>query len=69
MRSPFASNWSKSLYESLASALSGAWRNHNKDFSVDNVSYEQKVIINHDELTQAFTEMSNFSREKPGRQP
>ena len=69
MRAPFASNWSKSQYESLASALSGAWRKHNKDFSVDNLSYEQKVIINHDELAHAFTEMDNLSREQPKRQP
>lgn len=69
MRPPFASNWSKSQYESLANALSGAWRNHNKDFSVDNISYEQKVIMSHDELALAFTEMDNLSREKPKRQP
>ena len=69
MRPPFASNWTKSQHESLASALSGAWRKHNKDFSVDNVSYEQKVIINHEELARAFTEMDDLSREQPKRQP
>ena len=68
-RAPFASNWSKSQHESLANALSGAWRKHNKDCSVDNVSYEQKVIINHEALAQAFTEMDNLSRERPKRQP
>lgn len=62
LRAPFASNWSKSQYESLASALSGAWRKYNKDCSVDNVSYEHKVIINHEELARAFTEMDSLSR-------
>ena len=69
LRAPFASNWSKSKHESLAGALSGAWRKHNKDFSVDNVSYERKIIINHESLSQAFTEMDNLSREQPKRQP
>jgi hypothetical protein len=69
LRAPFASNWSKSQHESLASALSGAWRKHNKDFSVDNVSYEQKVIINHEELARAFTEMDDLSREQPQPPP
>ena len=69
LRAPFASHWSKSQYESLAGALSGAWRKRNKDFSVDNVSYEQKVIINHKALAQAFTEMDDLSREQPKRQP
>lgn len=69
LRAPFTSNWYKSGYESLASALSNAWRKHNKDFSVDNVSYEQKVIIGHEELTQAFTDMDDLSSERPKRQP
>jgi hypothetical protein len=69
MRPPFASNWTKSQHESLASALSSAWRRHNKDCSVDNVSYEQKVIINHETLAQAFTEMDTLSRGQPKRQP
>jgi len=69
LRSPFASNWSKSLHESLAGALSSAWQKHNKDCSVDNVSFEQKVIIGHEALGQAFTEMDNLSREQPKRQP
>ena len=69
LRAPFASNWSKSQHDSLASALSNAWRKHKKDCSVDNISYEQKVIINHDALEQAFNEMSNLSREPPKRPP
>ena len=69
LRAPFATNWSKSQHESLASALSGAWRKHNKDCSVDNVSYERKIIINHEALAQAFNEMDNLSREQPKRQP
>jgi hypothetical protein len=40
LRAPFTSNCSKTLHESLAGALSGAWRKHNKDLSVDNISYE-----------------------------
>lgn len=69
LRAPFTSNWSKAQYESLASALSGAWRKHNKDCSVDNITYEQQVIIDSEELAQAFTEMDNLAREQPKRQP
>lgn len=69
LRATFTSNWSKNKHESLAGALSGAWRKHNKGFSVDNVSYERKVIINYELLAQAFTEMDNLSREQPKRQP
>lgn len=69
LRAPFTSNWSKAQYESLASALSGAWRKHHKDCSIDNITYEQQVIINSEELAQAFTEMDNLTREQPKRQP
>ena len=69
LRAPFTSKWSKSNHESLAGALSGAWRKHNKDFSVDNVSYERRVIINHELLAQAFIEMDNLAREQPKRLP
>lgn len=69
LRAPFTSNWSKAQYESLASALSGAWRKHKKDCSIDNITYEQQIIINSDELTQAFTEMENLAREHPKLQP
>ena len=69
LRAPYASNWSKSQHDSLAGALGGAWRKHRNDFSVDNVSYEQKVIIGHEALAQAFAEMDNLSREQPKRQP
>ena len=69
LRAPFASYWSKSQHESLASALSNAWRKHNKDFSIDSVSYQQKAIIGHEALAQAFTEMDNLSREQPKCQP
>jgi hypothetical protein len=69
LRAPFASNWSKAQYESLAGALSGAWRKHNKDCSVDSITYEQKVVINNEELARAFTEMDNLLREHPKRPP
>lgn len=69
LRSPFASHWSKSQHESLASALSSAWRKHKKECSVDNVSFEQKVVINHEALARAFAEMDNLSREQPKCQP
>ena len=69
LRAPFHVNWSKSQHKTLAGALSGAWRKYNKDFSVNNVSYGQKVIIDHEELARAFTEMDNLSRERPKRQP
>jgi hypothetical protein len=69
LRAPFTAPWSSNLHASLAGALSGAWRKHHKDFSVDNISYEQKVIINHETLAEAFTEMDHLSRERPKRQP
>jgi hypothetical protein len=67
LRAPFHANWSKSQHETLAGALSSAWRKYDKDFSVNNISYEQKVIIDHEELARAFTEMDNLSRERPKR--
>jgi hypothetical protein len=57
------------MHESLAGALSSAWRKHNKDFSIDNISYEQKVIITHEALAEAFAEMDSLSSERPKRQP
>ena len=69
LRAPFASNWSKTQHESLASALTGAWRKHKKDFSVDNVSHERKIVIDHEALAQALAEMDNLSLEEPKRQP
>lgn len=69
LRAPFASNWSKVQYESLASALSGAWRKRNKDCSVDNITYERQVVINSEDLAQAFAEMDNLVREQPKCQP
>lgn len=64
-RAPFASNWTKSFHESLAKALGGAWRNHNRNYSVDNITYEQKVVISNTELPQAFAEMDNLLRIQP----
>jgi hypothetical protein len=66
-RAPFASNWAKSYSSSLAGALEAAWRKHNRNWSIDSIAQEQKVIINRDELIQAFTEMDNLTQEQPKR--
>lgn len=64
-RAPFALNWAKSFHESLAKALGAAWRNHNRNYSVDSITREQKVIISNVELSQAFAEMENLQRAQP----
>ena len=69
LRAPFTANWSKSQHETLAGALCSAWRKYNKNYSVNHVSYEQKVIFDHEELAGAFTEMDILARERPKRQP
>ena len=66
-RAPFGSNWTKSYSFSLASALEAAWRKHNRDWSVDSIVQAQRVVINSEELTQAFTQMDNLAHEQPKR--
>lgn len=68
-RAPFSSNWSKAQHESLASALDSAWRRQKKDYSVGDITYQRKVVINNDELIQAFTLLDNLAREQPKPQP
>lgn len=64
-RPPFASNWRKTYHASLTTALETAWRKHNREWSVDSIVQEQKVIINREELMQAFSQMDNLTRELP----
>jgi hypothetical protein len=66
-RAPFASNWAKSYSSSLAGALEAAWRKHNRDWSIDSIVQEQRVIINREELVQAFTQMNNLAHDQPKR--
>lgn len=66
-RAPFASNWAKSYSSSLAGALEAAWRKHNRDWSIDSIAQEQKIIINREELVQAFAEMDNLAYDQPER--
>ncbi len=65
LRAPFASDWSKSMHESLAGALSAAWRKHKKGFSVDNVTHQQKVVLNNQALMQVIDEINILLQEQP----
>jgi hypothetical protein len=66
-RAPFISTWTKSYSISLASALEAAWRKHNRDWSVDSIVQEQRIVVNSEELIQAFTRMDNLAHEQPKR--
>jgi hypothetical protein len=66
-RPPFASDWRKTYHATLTTALETAWRKHNREWSVDNIVREQEVIINRDELMQAFNQMDNLARDLPKR--
>jgi hypothetical protein len=66
-RAPFASMWTKSFSSSLTGALETAWRKHNRDWSIDSIVREQRVVINREELIQAFTEMDNLVHDQPKR--
>ncbi|HVF28348.1 MAG TPA: hypothetical protein VM943_08925 [Pyrinomonadaceae bacterium] len=64
-RPPFSADWRKTYHGSLASALGVAWRKYNREWSVDSISHEQKVVINSEGLMQAFTRMDDLKRETP----
>jgi hypothetical protein len=66
-RAPFASTWTKSYSLSLASALEAAWRKHNRDWSVDSIMREERVVIHREGLVQAFAEMDNLAHDQPQR--
>ena len=66
-RPPFSADWRKTYHATLAAALGVAWRKYNREWSVDSISHEQKVVIDSDGLMQAFTRMDNLKREtRPG---
>jgi hypothetical protein len=66
-RAPFISTWTKSYSDTLAGALEAAWRKHNRDWSVDSIVQEQRVIVNSHQLNQAFAQMDNLVHEQPKR--
>ncbi len=66
-RQPFSADWRKSTHETLAAALGVAWRKYNREWSVDSITHEQKVVINSEGLMQAFTRMDDLKRETPKR--
>ncbi len=65
LREPFASGWSKARLESLPSALSAAWRKHKRDCSIGNITHQQKVVLNNQELMQAIAEMNSLLQDHP----
>lgn len=67
LRAPFTSEWRKSLHADLTAALSVAWRKHEREWSVDSITSEQKVIIDSDGLAQAFARIDDLLRELPKR--
>jgi hypothetical protein len=66
-RPPFISDWRKTYHTSLTNALETAWRKHNREWSIDSIAREQKVIISREELMQAFNQMDDLMRELPKR--
>lgn len=65
-RAPFASNWSHGQHNTLATALITSWRKRHRDYSVDRISYQEKIVINQQELMTAFQEMDALARDQPG---
>jgi hypothetical protein len=66
-RPPFATGWRPTYHESLGSALESAWRKHNREWSVDSITQEQRVIFSRDEILQAFSQMDDLASKIPKR--
>jgi len=66
-RPPFSPDWRKTYHGSLSAALGVAWRKYNREWSVDSISHEQRVVINSEGLMQAFNRMDDLKRETPAR--
>jgi hypothetical protein len=64
-RPPFSPDWRKSYHRSLAVALSTAWRKYKREWSVDNISHEQKVVFDGEGLMQVFSRMDEIMRGTP----
>lgn len=65
VRQPFASDWTKSWHDSMASVLRFAWRKHKRGCSVDNISHLQEIILNKQDLMQAIAEMDTLLQDQP----
>ena len=66
-RPPFSPDWRKSYHPTLALSLGAAWRKFNREWSVDSITNGTSVVINTEELMQAFTRMDDLKRETPKR--
>lgn len=66
-RPPFTSGWRTTYHVPLSDALVSAWRKHNREWSVDSITQEQRVIFSRDELLQAFSQMDDPGGELPKR--
>ena len=64
-RPPFATGWRPTYHESLGSALESAWRKHNREWSIDSITQEQRIVFSREELLQAFSQMDNLVSELP----
>lgn len=64
-RPPFSADWRKTYHRSLPVALSTAWRKYKREWSVDNISHEQKVVFDSEGLMQVFSRMDALMRETP----
>jgi hypothetical protein len=64
-RPPFSADWRKTYHRSLVAALGTAWRKYKREWSVDGILHEQKVVISSEGLIQAFARMDNIMRETP----
>ncbi len=64
-RQPFSADWRKTYHRSLAIALSTAWRKYKREWSVDNITHEQKVVFDGEGLMQVFSRMDEIMRATP----
>jgi tRNA A37 methylthiotransferase MiaB len=50
--------------DSLASALIIAWRKHHKAGFINEIAYQHEIILNKQELAEAFREMDSLAKEQ-----
>ena len=68
-RRPYAAAWSKSLHDSLATALHYAWRKRQKDCSVGDVTSDGRVVAESQLMSQLLDEMDEVMRAGPKSHP
>ncbi len=64
-RAPFSADWRKGTHDTLAAALSVAWRRYKREWSIDNISRGQSIVFDSDGMMRAFSRMDEIMRETP----